>query len=120
MIEPKQTSTTYIKIGEEVTFKWNYTGIQSSPTKLDVIATNTEGVTWTIAQNMSMEATGSVVWDTGDATPSLGMEQYHFVVYDAVAGPTPTGILAGKLNPISNQYQFALYSPRAAQGTGSK
>jgi hypothetical protein len=52
------------KIGQPVTFKWNYTSLQASPTAINVEAYCTEGATYfTIAGNVSADTT-EVVWDT--------------------------------------------------------
>ena len=117
MITPAMTSSTYIKIGDEVTFVWNYTNLIVTPSKIDVVASNTDGA-WTIASNITCKETGSVVWNTSDEATPLPMESYTFIVYDSEEGPTAVP-KAGHLSPYQN-YPFAMYSPRNPEGTGSK
>jgi hypothetical protein len=103
------------KIGQPVTFKWNYTSIQASPTAINVEAYCTDGATYfTIAGNVSADTT-EVVWDTGDyqqtATAKLPGATYTLWIYDAskdrTAVPSP-GYLYGY-----SLLQFGMYSPRA-------
>ncbi|KAF2198357.1 hypothetical protein GQ43DRAFT_165005 [Delitschia confertaspora ATCC 74209] len=75
----------YYKIGDWVTFAWNYTSLSVSPTAIDILATCTANQgTYTIAINQTVEETGRVLWDTG-ATGTLPFltETYTLVVYDA-------------------------------------
>jgi len=102
------------KIGQPVTFKWNYTSIQASPTALNVEAYCTDGATYfTIAGNVSADTT-EVVWDTGNyqqsATAKLPVATYTLWIYDAskdrTAVPSP-GYLYG-----FSSLQFGMYSPK--------
>ncbi|RPA96456.1 hypothetical protein L873DRAFT_1791612 [Choiromyces venosus 120613-1] len=104
------------KIGQPVTFKWNYTSIQASPTAINVEAYCTDGATYfTIAGNISADTT-EAVWDTGDyqqsATAKLPVATYTLWIYDSskdrTAVPSP-GYLYGY-----NSLQFGMYSPKAA------
>lgn len=117
MISPGAASQTYIKIGDVVTFVWNYTSVLVTPSRVDVVATNTDGA-WTITSNMTVKETGSVTWNTSDQATPLPMEKYTFVVYDSEEGATAAP-KAGYLSPYQN-YPFAMYSPRpAASGSGT-
>ncbi|KAK0748864.1 hypothetical protein B0T21DRAFT_29506 [Apiosordaria backusii] len=104
------------KIGDYITWAWNYTNLQGSPTAIDVLVTCTEAKqTWTLTQNMTFQEQGSYTWDTGAydrtavASPLL-MEQYALMIHDADTGPTaaPT---AGLLAPF-NGFKFGLYTPK--------
>ena len=112
MLTPASTTTTYYKIGEDVTLVWNYTSLQVTPSAIDVIASNKEG-TWTLTSNASVKETGSVVWhtkdDEGGSNPLL-TDTYTLLVYDAKAGVTAApkpGHLASMMN-----FQFGMYLPR--------
>lgn len=53
------------KIGDPVTFVWNFTSLQVTPTALNVQAYCTDGAQYfPIAMNVSAGTT-EVVWDTG-------------------------------------------------------
>lgn len=115
MMNPNPDSTTYFMIGNWVTFAWNYTSLQVTPTAVNVVATCTlNRATYTIAENMSVEATGSVLWDTGEyqatATVPLLTASYTLVIWDANrsidAFPSP-GLL------YSQHYPFAMYTPQS-------
>ncbi|KAK4176227.1 hypothetical protein QBC36DRAFT_12271 [Triangularia setosa] len=104
------------KIGDYITWAWNYTNLQGSPTAIDVLVTNTVAKqTWTLTQNMTFQEQGSYTWDTGAydrtavASPLL-VEQYTLMIHDADSGPTaaPT---AGLLAPF-NGFKFGLYTPQ--------
>lgn len=106
--------TTYYKIGDHVTFAWNYTSLSISPSKIDaVVSCSTNSATYTLLNNASFEKTGSVVWDTlpdVTGTAPLLTETYTLIVYDAaeaataVAGP-------GRLG-VSNPFRFGMYLPQ--------
>lgn len=116
MLTPAATTTTYYKIGEDVTFVWNYTSLLVTPTAIDVIATNAAG-TWTLTSNASVKETGSLIWHTeDDATTNNGQnplltDSYTLVVFDAKAGVTAVPS-PGYLSPYQN-FVFGMYSPAA-------
>ncbi|ORY14271.1 hypothetical protein BCR34DRAFT_560562 [Clohesyomyces aquaticus] len=105
----------YYKIGDWVTFAWNYTSLSVTPTAVDVLASCTANqATYTLAVNMSVEATGKVLWDTGayqsSATVPLLTETYTLMIYDAESSISATakpGYLA-----VFNQFTFGMYSPQ--------
>ncbi|KAF3938372.1 hypothetical protein ABW19_dt0207033 [Dactylella cylindrospora] len=70
MQTPVTTSgSQYYKIGNPITFGWNYTSLIISPSAVNVEAfCSDNSQTYTIAQNLSI-AKPSVVWDTGSYTP---------------------------------------------------
>ena len=112
MLTPASATTTYYKIGEDVTLAWNYTDLQVTPSAVDVVASNTAGA-WTLTANASVQATGRVVWrtkdDEGGANPLL-TDTYTLVIYDTKAGVTgapKAGYLA-----LTKNFQFGMYLPQ--------
>ncbi|CAN8097276.1 unnamed protein product [Discula destructiva] len=103
MTFPVTTLTSaYYRIGDFVTFKWNYTGLTASPTAVNVIATaSTSSLgasTWTLTSNMTFETNADFTWDTAafqtqalqDQKPLL-VEMYTLYIYDAESSaPTET------------------------------
>ena len=112
MLTPASTSTTYYKIGQDVTLVWNYTSLQVTPSAVNVIASNTHG-TWTLTANASVKETNSVVWktdkDKSGSNPLL-TDKYTLVVYDAATSPTAVP-KPGHLGSFVN-FQFGMYLPR--------
>ena len=106
--------TTYYKVGDYVSFAWNYTSLLVTPSKIDVyVSCSANSATYTISNNASFAPTGNVVWDTSpDATGTAPLltETYTLVIYDAaeaataVAGPGHLG--------VSNQLMFGMYIPQ--------
>jgi len=70
MLVPDTTSgSIFYKISDFVTFAWNYTSLDVTPTAIDILVTCTSNAQmYTIARNMSVgaNATGAVTWDTND------------------------------------------------------
>ncbi|KAI9815924.1 MAG: hypothetical protein M1826_001917 [Phylliscum demangeonii] len=104
----------YYKIGDKLTFGWNYTSLSVTPSAIDIMAScSLNNNLYTIALNQSLQPSQAVTWDTGaEATASvpLAMASYTLVIYDATKGvsgtPSP-GYLA-----TFNQFQFAMYAPK--------
>ena len=119
MLTPAPTDpTTYYKVNDYVTFAWNYTSLSVEPSKVDVYVTNTVNqAAYTLANNVSYEPTGKVVWDTkknanqsGD-TPGLIVGEYTLVIHDA--GKDSSAVAsAGYLAPY-DQFTFDMYTPQA-------
>jgi hypothetical protein len=120
MLEPAVTAgAQYYKIGDFVTFAWNYTSLQVTPTAVNIMATCTANqVLYTISANATLpaNATQAVTWDTGSyqssalANPLL-TETYTLVIYDA-ASSISAAAQAGYLAPYE-QYTFGMYVPQA-------
>lgn len=115
MITPAAHAGTQLyKIGDYVTWGWNYTNLQGPPTAVDVLVTAREITrTYTLTQNMTFNtAGGSYTWDTDQftkdnvATP-LVQAKYTLVVYDSDGSPSSTPE-AGYLAPF-NGFTFGLY-----------
>lgn len=105
----------YFKIGDYVTFAWNYTSLSVTPSYIDVMAScSVNNQLYTIALNQSVEPTGAVTWDTGayqaSATIPLLTETYTLVIYDA-SKDVNTIPSAGYLGTF-DQYQFGMYIPQ--------
>ena len=124
MIEPGPLAlTTYYKIGDEVTFKWNYTSLSVTPTGINVVAScAVNNQKYTLASNETVKETGAVTWDTGkyqaDATVPLLTETYTLLVYDAEKDPddiAPAGYLGA-----FNQFRFGMYTPQPYTPLGGK
>lgn len=115
MITPVTTSSTALyRIGETITWAWNYTSLQATPTAIDVLVScSSVTSTWTLTQNMSYEATATFIWDTNAyaetavAKPLL-TEEYTLVIYDADSSVSATSE-AGYLG-VYNQFTFGMYS----------
>lgn len=123
MITPPATAAkTYYKVGQNITFGWNYTSLSNEPKAIDVYVTCTaNSATYTVANNMTFQSSAKVVWDTlpeqTGANPLL-TEQYHLVIHDAAKDVTDIAG-AGNLGAFQ-QVQFAMYTPQAYQNlTGS-
>ncbi|KAK0637281.1 hypothetical protein B0T17DRAFT_105392 [Bombardia bombarda] len=118
MLTPSAAQGTQLyKIGDHVTWGWNYTNLQGTPTALDVLVScSIAKQTWTLTQNMTFKTAGSFTWDTGAyqqtgvAKPLL-TEEYNLIIYDAdssiSAAPEP-----GYLQPFTG-LKFGLYAPQS-------
>lgn len=124
MLEPKTTSgvTKLYKLGDTVTWSWNYTSLLGTPTAVDVLVScSTATETWTLTQNMTFEPTGAYTWDTKNytdankATP-FPVAMYTLIVYDADSSISATAE-AGYLSVYSG-FQFGLYTGQPYQDLG--
>ena len=116
MITPAPTDgLQFFKVGDYVTFMWNYTSLSVTPTAIDVLASCAlNQATYTIASNMSVDVTGAITWDTGDmqatATNPFPVASYTLVIHDAdhdVTAIPSAGYLAAYA-----QYVFGMYTPQ--------
>lgn len=118
MLQPNIMSpSSYYKIGNYVTFAWNYTSLSVTPTAVDILATCTANQhTYTLALNQTVPANGTqaVTWDTGDyqatATVPLLTETYTLIIYDAAKSVSSTPS-PGYLDTFDT-FQFAMYTPQ--------
>jgi len=101
------------KVGDWVTFAWNYTSLSVTPSYIDVLVSCASNqATYTIAVNHTATAR-TVLWDTA-ATPTgqapFLTEKYKLLIYDSEssvsAAPRP-----GYLAPF-NALTFGMYIPR--------
>jgi hypothetical protein len=118
MITPAVISgPQYFKIGDFVTFAWNYTNLLATPTAVDIVATCTANQQlYTIAANQTVgNSTGAVTWDTGSYQATalqnpLLTQTYTLIIYDAASQISATaqpGYLA-----VYDQYTFGMYTPQ--------
>jgi len=108
----------FYKVGDHITFAWNYTSVSKMPDALDVLVTcrNNPGATYTLAANMSGGGTPTIVWDTAAETTKKGSppflsDMYTMIIKDAeldIASITPR---PGYFQ-MWNQFAFGLYTPR--------
>ena len=107
--------TTYYKIGDTVTFAWNYTSLSVTPSKIDVIVScSANSATYTLASNASFDKTGSILWDTQPdetGTAPLLTETYTLIVHDAQKAVSAQAE-AGHLGSY-NQFMFGMYIPQS-------
>ncbi|KAF9884394.1 hypothetical protein FE257_001794 [Aspergillus nanangensis] len=113
MMTPSLGATTYFKVGDFVTFAWNYTSLVVTPSAVNVIAScSLNSATYTISSNMSVQETGKVIWDTekyqANATIPLLTATYTLIVYDANKSIGDTAP-AGHLSSQNNQFNFGMY-----------
>ncbi|KAH7393598.1 hypothetical protein BKA64DRAFT_695960 [Cadophora sp. MPI-SDFR-AT-0126] len=118
LITPNAMSTSYYKIGEQVTFAWNYTSLSATPTAINILAScSANSQTYTLAMNHTVSnATGAVTWDTGayQATAvqnPLLTQTYTLIIYDADSSVSAVAA-AGYLSTF-NSYTFGMYVPQA-------
>ena len=112
MLTPAATAqTTYYKIGNQITFGWNYTSLSVTPTAIDVVATCSGCISaFTLTSNASVKETGAVVWDTASYTGGqnpLLTEQYTLIIHDA-SQPTTAAAKAGYLGTFDT-FTFGIY-----------
>jgi len=117
MITPNPTSASqYYKVGDFVTFAWNYTSLSVTPTALDIMAScSANKALYTLALNQSISATtGALTWDTGNyqatATQQLPMGKYTLILYDAAKSMSATAT-PGYFGTYS-QFTFGMYLPQ--------
>ncbi|RWA13867.1 hypothetical protein EKO27_g1258 [Xylaria grammica] len=118
-ISPPTTSATplyRIDNVDPITWVWNYTSLQGSPTAIDVLISCSKATaTWTLSQNMTFEPTATFTWDSNkfqqkQVGNQLPVEQYTLLVYDADGTFTDTPS-PGYLAPYSG-FTFGLYTPK--------
>lgn len=108
----------YYKVGNNITFAWNFTDVLATPTAVDILATCTANQQmYTLAMNHTVGAnsTAAVTWDTEQyqataAQDPLLTEMYTLIIYDAASGISATaqpGYLA-----VYDQYTFGMYTPQ--------
>ncbi|MCJ1410783.1 hypothetical protein MMC19_004869 [Ptychographa xylographoides] len=105
---------SYYKIGDQITFGWNYTSLVVTPTAVDILAyCSANQATYTIATNTSVKATGIAVWDTendASGTSPLLTETYTLIIHDA-GQPVTAVAQAGYLGTYDS-FTFGMYVPQ--------
>lgn len=112
LLTPAATETSYVKVGDSVTFAWNFTSLSATPTALNIMATCTlNSQLYTIAMNQSVETT-SAIWDTGATTTlNFPVASYTLMIYDSASSVTAAP-RAGYLAAYTG-YKFGMYTPQA-------
>ncbi|RDA87512.1 hypothetical protein CP532_1636 [Ophiocordyceps camponoti-leonardi (nom. inval.)] len=102
------------RIGETVTWGWNYTSLLATPTAIDVlISCSVAAETWTLTNNMSFTTSVNYIWDTNIQAnmveKPLLTEKYTLIVKDSDVDinspPQP-----GYLGVVKNFFNFGLYA----------
>jgi hypothetical protein len=123
MLTPSAAAgSQYYKIGDWVTFVWDYTSLSGTPTAVNVMATCTQNSQlYTIAMKNAVptqaNATQTVLWDTaayesgseGAAAP-LVVATYTLIIYDSDTSISATAD-PGYMAAYSATY-FGMYSPQ--------
>jgi hypothetical protein len=114
MVTPNALAgTQFYKVGDWVTFAWNYTSLSVTPTAIDVLASCTANqATYTIAVNMSASET-EVLWDTKhtpDGQAPFLTENYKLLIYDSDLSATAAP-RAGYLGAFTG-FTFGMYLPQ--------
>ncbi|KAJ4292158.1 hypothetical protein N0V88_005786 [Collariella sp. IMI 366227] len=123
MITPAVTAGYQLyKVGDFVTWGWNYTNVQGTPTAIDLYVKCSEvSVPWTVTQNMSFADPGTFTWDTeafqsAHVAHPLLTDEYTLIIADADGGlkatPQP-GYFA-----TANGAVFGLYLPKPYHDNG--
>ncbi|KAK5191579.1 hypothetical protein LTR99_003593 [Exophiala xenobiotica] len=117
LITPAATDgIQFYRVGENVTFQWNYTSLSVTPSAIDVLAScSLNQATYTISANMSVDPTGAITWDTGNfpeaITSPFAVASYTLIVHDAASDITDVPS-AGYLGAY-DQYVFGMYTGQA-------
>ena len=116
MVTPSAIAqASYYKIGDQITFGWNYTSLVVTPTAVDILVSCAANqATYTLSSNSSVKETGSVVWDTKadeSGTAPLLTETYTLVIHDAAQAGTAVG-KPGYLGTF-NSFTFGMYLPQS-------
>ncbi|KND92602.1 hypothetical protein TOPH_02529 [Tolypocladium ophioglossoides CBS 100239] len=105
--------TVLYKIKDQVTWGWNYTSLQGTPTAIDVLVScSSASATWTLTSNMTFATSVNYVWDTkkqaDDPEAPLLTEMYTLIVKDSDSAITAAPE-AGYLGVYSG-FKFGLYT----------
>ncbi|KAH6604070.1 hypothetical protein Trco_007516 [Trichoderma cornu-damae] len=108
-------SAALYKIGDFVTWGWNYTNLLGTPTAVDVLLScSTATETWTLTSNMTFKTSGSYTWDSSVQQSSveqpLLVAMYTLIIKDTDASISQVPD-AGYLGTFSG-FTFGLYTPQ--------
>ncbi|RYP03863.1 hypothetical protein DL764_004842 [Monosporascus ibericus] len=95
-----------------ITWVWNYTQLQGTPTAIDVkVSCSVASATWTLTQNMTFQSPATFTWDTENFQTAgqdpLLTEEYTLLVHDSDGSPTDQAE-PGYLAPFDG-FRFGLY-----------
>lgn len=112
MITPAATTTTYYKIGQNVTFAWNYTSLTITPSAVDVLAScSANSATYTLTSNMTVKETGSVVWDT-NATQTIPFLTATYTLFVVDSNKTIGDVVSAGHLGSQIGFNFGMYWPQ--------
>ncbi|TFB01639.1 hypothetical protein CCMA1212_006168 [Trichoderma ghanense] len=108
-------SAALYKIGDYITWGWNYTNVLGTPTAIDVlISCSTASETWTLTSNMTFKTSAAYTWDSSVQESSvespLPVAMYTLIIKDsdaAVSGVADAGYLG-----TFSSFTFGLYTPQ--------
>ncbi|KAF7548829.1 hypothetical protein G7046_g8535 [Stylonectria norvegica] len=108
-------ATPLYKINDFITFAWNYTSLQGTPTAIDVLVScSVASETWTLTSNMTYETNPSFIWNTKDdgnnPDSPLLTELYTLIIKDSDTAITDIPD-SGYLAPYTG-LKFGLYKPQ--------
>lgn len=113
--------TVLFKIGDNITMGWNYTGIEVTPTAIDVyLSCASASETWTLTSNMTFETDVLWVWNSEEQAEAvespLLTEMYTLIIKDSEAevseNPSP-GYLGANSDFTFGLYHGIAYTPWA-------
>jgi len=96
--EPKSAKIILYKIGSNITFEWKYSANFSIKPKYLIVKAQPSvnlKTFYTISQNLTVNETQQVIWDTSAESSSLPMSQYKLLISDEEgmdAPPKPGGL----------------------------
>ncbi|KAL6894953.1 hypothetical protein GGI43DRAFT_124494 [Trichoderma evansii] len=103
------------KIGDYVTWGWNYTNLLGTPTAIDVLlGCSAVSETWTLTSNMTFKTSVAYTWNSEvqatDVNQPLSNNMYTLIVKDSDSAVTQIPD-PGYLGTFSS-YTFGLYTPQ--------
>lgn len=115
IIPDRFAGSQFYKVGDWVTFAWNYTNVLATPTAVNVLASCSQNnAQWTIAANMSYQANQTVYWDTNQyknkQTPQLIQATYTLIIENAEEAKATAISSPGEVGTI-NTFNFGMYPP---------
>lgn len=125
MITPAASSGTQLYKIENptpITWVWNYTSLQGTPSAIDVfVSCPTASATWTLTQNMTYEPTATFTWDTAkfqseEVQQPLLTEMYTLIIIEADTSISAAAE-AGYLAPYDS-FKFGLYKSKEYSDLG--
>lgn len=125
--------TPLYKIGDNVTFGWNYTDLLGTPKAIDVMISRASSThMWTLTANMSFESAGAYEWDTNDQASNnddddsgLSIDLYTLVIKDSesqvtdVPNPGYLGVYSGLTFGLYTGQPYTPYAKWECPGTCS-
>jgi len=107
----------YYRVGDYVTFGWNFTSVLAKPTAINVIAScSANSAEYTIAANLTYDDQMKIVWDTNKYAATATAQQLLTNTYTLVIENSDekiaTGIAQAGYLGLVNQFTFGMYTPQ--------